>query len=161
MMGHGSYERKDRLIKERRHDVYQEYGKWPEPTLCIECGAVFAKGRWTWKKKPGKANETTCPACKRSLGNYPAGYLEIRGSFFKENHDEILSLIRNTEKQEKNRHPLERIISITDGKDHSMITTTGIHIARRIGEALSRSYRGDFSFQYGEGEKSIRAYWRR
>jgi len=41
------------------------------------------------------------------------------------------------------------------------VTTTGIHVARRIGEALARAYKGDLSYQYAEGEKRIRVYWRR
>ncbi len=40
-----SYGRKDRLIKEKRHDVYRARRKWPEPTVYTECGAVFVGGR--------------------------------------------------------------------------------------------------------------------
>ncbi len=160
-MANVAYGRKDKLIKEKRHDVYQEGKKWPEPTFCTQCGAVFAKGRWSWNKIPKIANKTICPACKRSTGNYPAGYIELRGAFFKKNHGVIVNLIRNTEKQEQHLHPLERIMSVKVMNDHTLITTTGIHIARRIGNALSRSYKGDYSFHYGESEKSIRVYWER
>ena len=41
------------------------------------------------------------------------------------------------------------------------VTTTGIHQARRIGEALSRAYKGDLTIQYADGEQSIRVYWQR
>ena len=50
-------------------------------------------------------------------------------------------------------------MSIKDEKEYTLVTTTGIHIARRIGDAMSRSYKGDYSFQYAEGDKSIRVYW--
>jgi len=40
-------------------------------------------------------------------------------------------------------------------------TTTGVHIARRIGESLSRACQGDYSFQYGDAEKIIRVFWSR
>ncbi len=153
--------RQDRLLKEKRHDTYKERGKWPEPTLCKECGALFVNGRWSWGKPPTKANEVLCPACRRTSDNLPAGYIELKGAFFQEHYDEILNLTRNIEQQEKSEHPLERIMAIIDEKDHTLVTTTGIHIARRIGEALSRSYNGDLSFQYAEGEKSIRVYWQR
>ncbi len=43
-MDKGIYKRQDRLIKEKRHDVYQEWGKIPESTLCTECGALFLNG---------------------------------------------------------------------------------------------------------------------
>ena len=70
-------------------------------------------------------------------------------------------MINNIEKQEKDQYPLERIMSITDEKGHTQVTTTGIHIARRIGEALSKAYKGDLSYQYADAEKRIRVYWQR
>jgi len=50
---------------------------------------------------------------------------------------------------------------MSNGKGTMLVTTTGVHLARRIGEALSRSYKGEFSFQYGDGEKTLRVYWER
>jgi NMD protein affecting ribosome stability and mRNA decay len=161
-MDKGSYGRRDRLIKEKRHDVYQERNKWPEPTLCTECGALFVGGRWSWQAaSSAQTNKTICPACRRIADNYPAGYVEIKGSFFDEHRDEIISLILNIEKREKDERPLERIISIVGAKDYATVTTTGIHIARRIGEALSRAYKGGLSFQYATAAQSIRVYWER
>lgn len=102
-----------------------------------------------------------CPTCQRIAENYPAGYLELKGSFFKKHQEEMLHLISNEEKQEKGEHPLERIMNITEDDENTLITTTGIHIARRIGEAVSRAYQGDLSFTYGDGEKTIRVLWSR
>lgn len=155
------YSRKDRLIKEKRHDVYQERSKWPEPTRCTGCGALFVNGRWTWQEAPAKTYETICPACRRIADRYPAGYVEISGPFLAEHHAEILNLIANVEKQEKSEHPLERIIATTSERDHLLLTSTGHHLARRIGEALARAYKGELSFQYAEAEDSIRVYWQR
>jgi hypothetical protein len=157
----GLYKRENKFIKEKRHDVYQEWGKLPENSLCTECGVVFLNGRWSWNKPTGKVNNAVCPACRRSADNYPAGRIEIKGDFFNEHREEILNLISNIEKHEKEKHPLERIMSVIDEKDHTLVTTTGIHIARRIGDALSQSYKGEYSFQYAEGDKSIRVYWHR
>ena len=161
-MNRGLYGRKDRLIKERRHDPYYERGKWPEPTCCPQCGAVFTGGRWSWQQTTSDAaNEAVCPACRRIADNYPAGYVDLKGSFVKEHHDEILNLILNEEKREKNERPLERIITIVGGAGHASVTTTGVHMARRIGEALSRAYNGELSFQYADDERSIRVLWQR
>ena len=156
-----SYSRKDRLIKERRHNIHYKSNKWPEPTLCTECGALFVNGRWLWQEAPEQANKVVCPACRRISDQYPAGYIEIKGSFFDQHRDEVLNLIRNVERQEKTDRPLERVMAIAKNKGHTLVTTTGIHVARRIGEALSRAYKGDFSFRYANGEKSIRVYWQR
>lgn len=160
-MDKGSYGRKDRLIKEKRHDTYHERQKWPEPTMCTPCGALFVNGRWTWKKSPEQVNAAVCPACRRCADNYPAGYIELRGDFFGLHRNEILNLIGNVEKQEKTERPLERIMNVAEGQDHTLVTTTGVHIARRIGEALSQSYKGELSFRYAEGQTNIRLSWMR
>jgi NMD protein affecting ribosome stability and mRNA decay len=160
-MDKGQYGRRDRLVQEKRHDTYREDKKWPEPTVCTQCNAVYIQGRWTWHEPPIKANKVACPACQRIADNYPAGYMEIKGSFFRKHREEMLNLIRNEEKQEKGEHPLERIMAITEEDEQTIIRTTGIHIARRIGEVLSRAYQGDLSFTYGDGEKTIRVLWDR
>jgi len=160
-MDKGPYGRRDRLVKEKRHDAYQTSSKWPEPTICTDCGSLFQGGRWTWNSASVPANRIVCPACQRIADNYPAGYIEITGTFFPLRRNELLNLIRNEEQSEKNERPMERIISITESAEQTMVTTTGVHIARRIGEALARAYQGDFSFQYGDGEKIIRVYWHR
>jgi len=110
---------------------------------------------------PDQANEAVCQACRRIADNYPAGYVDLKGAFVKEHHDETLNLVLNEEKREKSERPLERIITIVDGADRVSITTTGVHIARRIGEALSRAYNGGLSFQYADDEKCIRVLWQR
>lgn len=158
-MEKSQYGRRDRLIQEQRHDVYQERGKLPEPTMCSECGAVFLEGRWTWFEPAVNANAIVCPACQRIKDKYPAGYLEIKGSFFGGHRGEIVNMINNIEVQEKKERPMERIMAISEEENHVLVTTTGIHLARRIGEALRNAYQGELEFAYGDGEKSIRASW--
>lgn len=161
MRSRNSQKRNDRLIKDRRKDTYKNISALPENAVCKSCGATFSNGHWTWKEKEKHFYETICPACKRTEDNYPAGFIEIKGKFYYEHSDEISNLIKNTEKLEKNERPLERIMAIKIEIGRIIVTTTGIHIARRIGEALKRAYQGLFSFQYGEGEKSIRVVWER
>ncbi len=151
--------RHDKLIQEKRHDTYQEREKWPEPTVCSECNAVFLEGRWAWLEPSDKANTIVCPACQRIKDAFPAGYLEIKGAFFDSHREELLGLIHNLEAQEKGEHPMERLMAITAEEDQTLITTTGIHLARRIGEALQHAYEGDLDFTYGDAEKIIRMTW--
>ena len=160
-MNISAYGRGDRLIKKRRHDAYLNRSKLPEPTVCNTCHAVFSAGRWTWKQPPEEFHHTVCPTCKRCADNYPAGKISISGDFYHEHHEEILNLIQNIEKQEKSERPLERIMLIRKAKSGAEVTTTGMHIARRIGEALSRAYKGEYSFQYADGEENIQVIWRR
>ena len=158
-MEKSQYGRRDRLVQEKRHDAYQAWEKWPEPTVCTECGALFVDGRWCWQEAPENPFTIVCPACQRIADNYPAGQVTIKGSFFGRHREEILNQIHNEEKKEKAERPLERIMAIIDEEDHVLVTTTGIHLARRIGEALKNAYEGDFDFTYGDGEKSIRVNW--
>ena len=50
---------------------------------------------------------------------------------------------------------------IADEEGRTLVTTTGIHVARRIGESLARSYRGDLDCRYADGADSIRVTWAR
>jgi NMD protein affecting ribosome stability and mRNA decay len=160
-MSKGLYGRKDRLIKDKRHDAYQEREKLPEPTLCTQCNALYVNGRWTWNTEPDRTYRTVCPACRRIAANYPAGYITLRGSFLAEHQHEIMNLILNEEKREKSDRPLERIISVVGVGSQIEVTTTGIHVARRIGDSLSRAYDGELSFRYADSDRSIRVYWQR
>jgi hypothetical protein len=156
-----AYGRKDRLIKEKRHDSYLSQTKLPEPTACSKCGVVFTNGRWAWKKSIETANKTICPACRRQADNYPAGRIKLSGMFYQDHKKEILNLIQNVEKQEKQERPLERIMDIRSERSTTMVTTTGIHVARRIGEALSRAYKGDYSINYPNSDEQIQVTWHR
>jgi len=160
-MDKGSHGRKDRLIKEKLHNVYREGDKSLETAACTNCGALHTNGRWSWDEPPKDAKETICPACRRIIDRYPAGHIELKGEFYTERKDEILSLVQNVESKEKQTRPLERIMAIENGGETTLVTTTGIHVARRIGEALSRAYKGELSFQYADAEKRIRVYWER
>ncbi len=162
-MSQSPYGRKDRLIREKRHDSYYEREKLPEPSRCSGCGACYTGGRWTWKAPPAQPppHQTLCPACRRIADDYPAGQVEIEGDFFRGHRSEMENLIRNVEEQEKANHPLQRLIRIAARPEGALITTTGIHLARRIGEALSRAYKGELTIQYADQEQSIRVYWRR
>lgn len=155
--------RRDRLVKQKRHDTYRQDGKWPEPTICTQCDLIFTNGRWSWREVlPDNANQVLCPACLRLRDDFPAGYVELKGYFLDSHREEITNLIKNEENLEKGEYPLERIMAITEENSGALlITTTGVHIAHRIGKAIHRAYQGDLSFTYGDGEKTIRVFWNR
>ncbi len=151
--------RRDRNVQERRRDVEKSPGKLPEPTFCPQCGAVFHKGRWTWEKKPPKAHETLCPACRRVNDNLPAGYLILKGAYFRTHREEILNLARNEEAKEKAEHPLARIITIDEQGDDLVLSTTDTHLPRCIGEAPRHAHQGEFSIQHSKDEQFVRGIW--
>jgi len=148
--------RRDRLIQQKRHDAYLETQKLPDPTLCTECGVLFSDGRWVWKGTEKEVHTTVCPACRRIAERNPAGFVDIHGAFFHNRLDEVENLIYNTEKAETLERPMERLIQVVRDDDGTRVTTTGVHIARRIGDAVARAYSGDASIEYLDNEKRVR-----
>ena len=153
--------RRDRLLQESEHDAYKSKGKLPEPTVCPQCGAVFHEGRWQWGDPPKDAHSAICPACHRVNDKYPAGFTHLGGAFFSSHRGEIMSLVRHEEQREKQAHPLKRIMAIEDEKDGVLVTTTDIHLARGIGEAVHHAYQGELEFHYNEEENMLRVHWAR
>ncbi|UCE86959.1 MAG: ATPase [Deltaproteobacteria bacterium] len=157
--GAGGPRRRDRLIREREHDTYKSRGKLPDPTVCPECEAVFRRGRWRWGTAAFDAPRTMCPACRRVADRYPAGYVEVRGRLLDARRDEILHLIQNIEAREKSNHPLKRIIETEEGEDGIVVTTTDMHLARNIGQALRRACQGTVNYEYTKEGNVLRVTW--
>lgn len=153
--------RGDRLIRERVHDPYKTRLKLPDPTVCPDCGAVFRKDRWTWGEAPEGANEERCQACHRIADGYPAGVVTLSGGFLAEHKEEILNLARNQEALEKGGHALHRIMAVEERDGEVEITTTDIHLPRRIGQALFDAYEGAFDFTYDKEGYFVRVTWNR
>jgi hypothetical protein len=152
---------RDRPFHERVHDPYKMRTKLPEPTVCRQCGAVYHKGRWTWDPRPAEAHEALCQACHRTNDKYPAGFLTISGQFARAHEQEIVHLARHTEKSENAEHPLHRIMGVEHQDGALLVTTTDIHLPRRIGEALQHAFKGELDYHYEEGAYLIRLSWSR
>jgi NMD protein affecting ribosome stability and mRNA decay len=159
--GFSGEQRSDRLIHEHVHDPYRMRKKIQEPAFCPQCEAVYDKGRWVWGDRPSGAETATCPACSRIEERQHAGIIHLNGDFLSKHKDEIIGLARNEEEKEKGEHPLHRIMEIEDGKEGTVITTTDIHLPRRIGAAIKSAYDGELDFHYEEETYFIRVNWTR
>ncbi len=149
-------------IADTGHDSYREREHFPEPTVCPGCHAVYEEGRWTWATAPGRAEEHVCPACRRIADDYPAGFLTLSGPFFALRHAEIVNLITNEAKAESLEHPLNRIMDMQESETGELsVTTTDVHLPRRIGEVLHGAFRGELDYEYLEDETVARVSWRR
>lgn len=155
--GHGA--RRDRFVEEYKHDSYKMPGKLKEPTVCTTCGALYQKGRWTWEAKPADAEPITCPACLRIQDKNPKGFVTLKGPYTTQHRDQVMGLIHNTEAQEKNSHPMARIMTIEDRAEGLVVLTTDAHLPRRIGEALKHAHHGELEVQYDQDEEFVRIMW--
>lgn len=152
--------RRDRLL-DQPHDAYKSKGKLPEPCLCPKCGALFINGRWRWGEATQEAQRELCPACHRIHDHYPAGFVTLEGDFFHKHRDEIMHLARHHEQREWKEHPLQRIMAIEEKDTGVQITTTDIHLARGLGEAIHHAYQGSLEFHYNPEDNLLRVHWSR
>ncbi len=154
--------RMDRRIRERVHDPYKTRLKLADPTICPDCGALFHKGRWQWSDDPpAAANSEACQACNRIRDKYPAGTLTLTGGFVDAHRAELLQLVRNQEAREKGERPLHRIMDIAEAPGEVVVSTTDIHLPRRIGEAVHHAFNGELDFRYEEEAYFLRVNWTR
>ena len=153
--------RRDRRIQERVHDTYKSSVKRREPATCRDCGAVYEAGRWRWGTAPSQAHDDTCPACHRIADDYPAGLVHLVGGFLPEHLEEILNLLRNETERENREHPLKRIMAIEEADNGVLVSTTDLHLARSLGDALHRAYAGTLDYEYTKGGDLLRVRWAR
>ena len=152
---------RDRQIDDVAHDPYLARSKPAEPAVCPQCGLVYHKGRWQHMPRPERASGHVCPACHRVNDRNPAGYVTLAGAFADAHADEIMRLIHNEEIREAQRHPLQRIIAIEKEQGTVTVTTTDVHLARRIGDALHAAFHGELAIKYSPDEYRVRVNWTR
>ncbi len=151
--------RHDNLFQERVHDAYKAKAKLHEPSVCSQCGAVYHGGRWQWLPASEDAHKEMCPACHRIHDHYPSGFLSLKGPFAQTHRDEILRLLHNLEKRERAEHPLKRIMAVEEKAGETLVTTTDIHLARGMGEALHHAYQGELEYHYNPEQNLLRVNW--
>jgi hypothetical protein len=87
--------------------------------------------------------------------------VKLTGPFCRDHRAELIALSRYLEKSERAEHPLQRIMDIVEEDGGVLITTTDIHLAHRIGEALHHAYKEAFESHYNREEKLLRVRWSR
>lgn len=161
--------RRDTIVPEAGHDPYRLREKPPAGAVCPACGLAFRDGRWTW---PGDARVlrpspeaagggVLCPACRRISDNYPAGIVTLRGAWLATHVGEVLDVIRVNAELELQEHPQNRVMTLETRDGEVDVTTTDVHLARRIGEALSATYEGELGIEYSPGDDQVRVAWTR
>jgi hypothetical protein len=139
-------------------DPYQLRHKPEGPARCPQCTAVYSRGRWSWTSTPANARDHLCPACRRVNDRFPAGTVTLHRVPARLK-DQVIGLVRNEEATEKGEHPLNRVMAVQEQGDGLVVTTTDIHLPRRIGNALKQAYRGELAIDFDENSYSVRVDW--
>jgi NMD protein affecting ribosome stability and mRNA decay len=153
--------RREQRLEGRAPDAYRGGAKLAGPARCRDCGAVYRRGRWTWKAAAEAPRPVRCPACQRIKEGMPAGYVRMAGGYAGAHREEIVRRLRRCEAAESKAHPLQRIIAVTREGVDLVVTTTDSHLARRLGEALEKSFKGEAAYHYGKDDNLLRVDWRR
>ena len=67
--------------------------------------------------------------------------------------------MHNYEEHEQAEHPLKRIMDVKDKDGATLVTTTDIHLARGMGEALHHAYQGELEYHYNPEQNLLRVIW--
>jgi len=141
-------------------DPYHPRRRPAGPVVCPQCGVLFADGRWHWGNAPAGAKSEPCPACRRIKDDLPAGIVTLHVAAGQPRRDEVITLARHREEAERSEHPLNRIMRVEETPEAVVITTTDIHLPRRIGEAMERAFRGELEMAFDENSYFVRVDWR-
>jgi NMD protein affecting ribosome stability and mRNA decay len=150
-----------RVFDDPAHDPYRDQGKVAAGTRCPDCGARFEHGRWVWPRisSSESAHSVVCPACRRVHDRQPAGILTLQGPTVRDHAEAVLTIARHEADRVRADHPLHRVMDIIEKPGRIEITTTDVHLPRRIGEALHRAHRGELAIRYGHDEASVQVNW--
>ncbi|MGS7251078.1 BCAM0308 family protein [Pseudomonas anuradhapurensis] len=155
--------RKDKLFKSHPFDPYATPLRPGGSARCPQCGAAYHEGEWHLHGPVGSGpvDATVCPACRRIEDRAAAGQVRISGRFLATHEQEIRQLIHHAEQQERQTHVLERLIAVDCKDDELLATTTGTHLANRIGHDLEAAYDGTCSYRYSDSEVYLSVDWHR
>ena len=143
----------------RNMDIYQEKDGMKGVAYC-SCGVVYHGKRWqSGNGAPQAGRKLSCPACRRTADNMPAGIISLRGDFLESHEAEITNLIRNTEQATAQKNPLGRVIETLKERDGITITTTDGKLAQKIGREVFKSYGGELNFLWNQSEDLVRVAW--
>lgn len=149
------------FLSERTPDPYKQPKASPPAATCPVCHAVYFRGHWQRRAGPSGAASLVCSACQRMADGIAAGRVTLGGSFEAEHRKEIHALVRHRAKSMEAAHPMERLMTIEASDQGTVITTTGVHLARDIGNAVHQAYRGELKINYQNAETEFRVDWRR
>ncbi|RKZ02186.1 MAG: ATPase [Candidatus Hydrothermota bacterium] len=162
--------RLNELYDVKLHDPYMDRSIYKDPTVCPSCKLIYHNKRWFWDEKfynelmenKDKVNFKECPACRKIRDHYPLGIVYIVKEGVKPHElEDMKRMIKNEAEAEMRRNPLARIIENKDEGDTIVIQTTTETLAKKIAKAVQRTFHGDLTFSFSDGQKLLRIEWKR
>jgi hypothetical protein len=150
-------------------DSYLPKGATKKVSACERCHAVYSNKRWTLEPERYETvmqdPATTllvCPACHKMQEDMPGGVVTLKGDYVLPHKQELLRLVKNEEKQARSDNPLERVMSVKEkGNGSLIITTTNERLAQRLGKAIRRAFHGEVAYHFSHENKLARVDWER
>ena len=121
---------------------------YPEPALCVGCGAVYL--RKTWRRSDRRrlgaylqdAERVSCPACRQVGEGRGYGHVLLRGAGLADREDEVRRRIAAVESRARLSQPERRLVEVAEGGDGLEVITdfaeTRPSAGSRAGEGLRR-----------------------
>ena len=144
--------------------VSGEYA-YPEPALCVGCGAVYV--RKTWRRSDRRrlgaylqdAERVSCPACRQVGEGRGYGHVLLRGAGLADREDEVRRRIAAVESRARFSQPERRLVEVAEGGDGLEVITTSQKLAHRLVRELEKAFGGETSYTWSDRDGSLRATW--
>lgn len=161
------------MTKHSRPSLYPEREfKSPElgTTYCSECHAVHHKKHWALDEDLYKrmvkdgVESTVCRGCRMVEEELYEGHLQLHWKRLETDQglkNELISLVHNKESEEREKNPLNRIVSIEDQGDTIVILTSTKFLASHLGHAVDSAYNGSLKINHVQRGTVSRVTWTR
>jgi hypothetical protein len=105
---------------------------------------------------------TVCPACRQAAEGQFGGEVRISGSFFIQHRAEIAQLLKREAERAADDNPLAVILQWRQSAPGELVVqTTTEHLAKRLGQALHKAYRGTVHYEFSHENKFAHVTWMR
>src|SRR5262245_59059052 len=136
------------------------------PTVCENCGAVFA--RRTWRRDHAvshallaRAAWSTCPACRQVSSGEGSGRIVPSRGYVPATASAIRRRIANVAEPAGFTQHEPRIVSSESRAGGLEVITTSQKLAHRIVAALKKTFGGRASYTWSDRDGSLFATWER
>jgi NMD protein affecting ribosome stability and mRNA decay len=141
----------------------------PGLQVCPSCGAAYVNRRWVQAGQSARHASRTvvprsvlCPGCRMAAEGTWRGEVRMSGSFLSAHRPEVERLLRNEAARAGEDNPTGRITRwMSDGPDALTVRTTSEHLAKRLGQALHKAFRGRVRYQFSHENKFAHVLWSR